>query len=356
MEWSIPKIIAGFVATGVLLLVYAQLFALHRRKFLALWTTAWLCYAVRNLLVIWLPSDFATGDLLVRAYSLLAAAGAYLLLWGNLVFLDGGVKAPRWPVMALAGGFLFALIAQSFDLPHKIVIAPACIAVGLTYAAAGLCLLRAGHLEPWPRFAAGAGLVFWGVVQQILVTVLITPTPTTMAWGLLSGTACEVLTAIFLLVAFYQHMHHNLRLSQNELLGQQKRLEAALGNLPIAVYAFDRQGRPGLWNRAAQSLTGYHASEFRDIEQAVKQMFNVQDQRVLSLDGSNLSRGVPLTLERKKTAKPGISSCMPWATPPRWTAGPNGAPCRMSPASTWPKADCAASLSSTMPCWIRRRR
>ncbi len=299
MEWSIPKIIAGFVATGVLLLVYAQLFALHRRKALALWTAAWFCYAVRNLLVIGLPSDFSSGDMLVRAFSLLAAAGAYLLLWGSLVFLDSAAKAPRWPVMAMAGGFLFALIAQTFGLPHKIIIAPACIAVGLTYAAAGLRLLQAGHLEPWPRFAAGAALVFWGLVQQILVTILITPTPETMAWGLLSGTACEVFTAIFLLVAFYQQMHHNLRRSQDELISQQERLEAALGNLPIAVYAFDWQGRPGLWNRAAAKLTGYRATEFRDMGQAIKQMFDLQDQRVLGLDESNLSRGVPLTLARK---------------------------------------------------------
>lgn len=303
MDWSLPKIIAGFVATGVLLLVYVQLFILHRRKFLALWSAAWLCYVTRHILSIWLPPDFASVHLIVQAYSLLAALGAYLLLWGTLLFVDSRVKAPTWPMAAIPAGFVLAKLSQLLNLPQMIVIAPACIAVGLTYAHAGLCLLRANGLERWPRYAAGSALIYWGIGHQILITVLISPTPTSIAWGLLAGTSIEVLTAIFLLVAFYQQMHQDLLRSQQEIISRQERLEAALGHLPIAVYAFAQNGKLALWNQAAHKLTGYDASDFNSRDHGVQLMFDSQDQRIFDLDSKHLAHGVPLTLIRKNGEK-----------------------------------------------------
>lgn len=300
MEWSLPKIIAGGVATGVLAMVYIQLFFLHRRKFLALWSAAWVIYATRHIISVWLPSDFSSANLVVQVFSAMAGVGAFFLLWGTAQFVDKNAKAPLWPIPAILGGYIFALVGKQFGLPHMALIAPACLAVGLTYVHGGVKLLRAEGLDRWPRYAAGVVLVYWGIVQQIMVTVLVTPTPTTMAWGLLSGASTEVLAAVFLLVTFYQLIQHDLKTSQDKIISQRKRLEDALRHLPIPVYAFDKHGRLDFLNNALIELIGYEPDDIFSMQHAMAMLFGESGKKIQTLDAQALSKGMPLLLRDKE--------------------------------------------------------
>ncbi|WP_449246588.1 PAS domain S-box protein [Desulfarculus baarsii] len=301
MDWILPKLAAGLAASVIIFCVYGQLYWLHRRPFLGAWAVAWGAYLARNLLAFWLPPRFEGDNPAFWLYGALALAGAYSLLVGCRLLAER--PAPRWPLAMLGLGLAWALAAYRLDQNYAVAMAPVLAATALVYAMAGWSLIAERRLDGLSRLVAGGALLTWGLGHTLVVTLLHHWLPQMLVWGLLSGAVCEVVTALALLVLFYQKSHAELIGSRQELARNQSRLLAALANLPSAVYAFGDDGRPVLWNNAARELTGYAMDELGDARQALALLLPDKAQRRLVAESAGRAVSAQIVIGAKNGAR-----------------------------------------------------
>lgn len=268
MEWSLTKIAAGLAGASVLFVVYLYLAALHRQRFLFLWTVAWSAYLARYLVFPWMPHGHGLS-LVPVVYATLALAGSYLLFCGVRDFL--GRSLPwRWLwflLLTYAWTFLGALAG----LPFALSTLPCAWALAFTYILSGWELRRADRLERAGRSLAAAGFFLWGLVQMSYPFII--NQPLYSRYGYIITTGLEVWASIGLLIVFFQHARRELLDAQAVLAGSEERLRLAMHNMPLLMYAFDERGRLVVWNRECERVTGYGARDMLGRDDAVKKLF-----------------------------------------------------------------------------------
>ncbi|KMY65704.1 hypothetical protein AAU61_20665 [Desulfocarbo indianensis] len=278
MEWSLTKIAAGLAGASVLFVVYLYLAALHRQRFLFLWTLAWSAYLARYLIFPWMPHSHGLS-LLPVVYATLALAGSYLLLCGARDFL--GRPLPwRWLWFLLAT-YAWTFISALARLPFELCTLPCAWTLAFTYALSGWELWRAERLEKAGRWLAAAGLGLWSLAQVTYPFII--NRPLYSQYGYIISTGLEVWTAIGLLIVFFQHSRRELLEAQAVLTGSEERLRLAMHNMPLLLYAFDEKGRLVVWNRECARVTGFAAREMLGGDDAVKKLFPQAEARAAAL-------------------------------------------------------------------------
>ncbi|MGE4296986.1 MAG: ATP-binding protein [Desulfovibrionaceae bacterium] len=227
-HWLPPSVIACLVTSGILCLVHYFLYRQYAKRFLFQWTLSWLLYTLRFAFQLLLITR-GDNDFLQIASQFFSVGSAFFLLWGVLEFADKRLSR-FWPVATLLTlGWVAASI--SLDAPFLVIALPTFLFLGYAQIITGVTLLRIPNTRSFAGRLAGFSLIAWGVHK--LDYPLLRTTEWFAPWGFLLGAALGLLTAIAILLMYFERMHQAL--SRNE------RLHRCLAeNYPNgAVYLFD---------------------------------------------------------------------------------------------------------------------
>ena len=213
MGWLVPAIIAMLSNTVILALVYLYLYLKERSPSLFLFFISWSVYGLR--FVFMLLYIYWSHRWMLIANQAMALVSAHLLLTSVRVWLGKSASTTAWNSATLIG--LLWIIGASFStLLFTAYTIPSFFYVGIIYGAAGVTLIRS-------RFGSFTGvrilaitLILWGIHK--IDYPFLRPVEWFAPWGYLIGAAAAVITAIGMVLIYFDTAKKRL----NELLREKE--------------------------------------------------------------------------------------------------------------------------------------
>ncbi len=256
---NMPGMIAGQAAMAILVLVYLQFYLSRRESYLGLWTLAWALYFGRHIFMFLMPVQQQRLSPVPVFNGLCVVMGAYFLLAGTYRFL--GRTPPAWPKPLLPLGYLWVLVAGMMGVDFLIATLPVTLAVAAVYVSVAWTLLRQQGLSRWNRYLAALVLLLWTPLQPMYALQDLFPAEL-VPWGYVAGVSFQVLTAITLLVIFFQKSSSDLIAAQAALQESEQKFALAFRLSPVSVVLTDLQsGKFIEVSEAFTDITGYTREE-----------------------------------------------------------------------------------------------
>ncbi len=255
---NMPGMIAGQAAMAILVLVYLQFYLSRRESYLGLWTLAWALYFGRHLFMFLMPLR-QTISLVPLFNGLCVVLGAYFLLAGTFHFL--GRVPPRWPRPALVLGYLWVLAASAIGVDFLFATLPVTLVVTAIYLIVAWALFTQASLARWSRYLVALVLLLWSPLQPMYALQELFPAEL-VPWGYVAGVSFQVLTAITLLVIFFQKSSSDLLAAQAALVESEQKFALAFRLSPVSVVLTDLEtGKFIEVSEAFTDITGYTREE-----------------------------------------------------------------------------------------------
>jgi len=264
MPWLLPSVIAAFVGTFVLTIVYFYLYTQDRQKFLLIWAIGWFLYLLRYgfMLVMTLAGE---ALFLNATYHLMSLASGALLLWGTSLFI-GKPFSKTWPTgAAVIGAWTVLSIIQ--NAPSLMVTLPDFFFLGALYIWNGILLLRT-YKNPEGKVVGGTFIV-WGLHKMDYP--FIQPVTQLAPWGYLLSAVIELSVAIGILVVYFKKM-------KQQVAEEEERFKSLFENNYIVSMIVDPEnGRIVEANAAASKFYGWSREHLTSMK--------ITDINTLSPDG-----------------------------------------------------------------------
>jgi len=255
---NMPGMIAGQAAMAILVLVYFQFYLSRREGYLGMWTLAWFLYFFRHIFMFLMPlhQSFTLVPLL---NGLCVVSGAYCLMVGSYGFL--GRPMPRWPKLVLPPGYVWVLVGSLSGVNLFFSSLPITLAIAGMYVSIGWALIQQHNLPRWSRYLAAGVLFLWSPLQPLYSIQEYAP-PHLVPWGYVAGVSFQVLTAITLLVIFFQKSSSDLIAAQAALLESEEKFAKAFRLSPVSVVLSEMpEGKLIEVSEAFTDITGYSREE-----------------------------------------------------------------------------------------------
>ncbi|MCB2187317.1 MAG: PAS domain S-box protein [Deltaproteobacteria bacterium] len=251
MTWLAPSVIATLFGTLILGMVYGFLYTQDRQKYLAVWTGAWFLSAARfvlMLVILHLPPQPWFWPL----HQLCTLGSGVMLLWGAQIFLERPL--PAWWLAAAGGAAIWVVVHPFTGLGFLALTIPTYLFLAVVFIYTGLAFFRSTRLEGLGRSVTGVSFILWGLHKADYP--LIRPLTWLAPWGYLLAAALEMLTALGLLLAYFQKTRARLLAAQGEIQAGRDRLEALVEHAGEGIFQSDAAGRLLAANPALAALWG----------------------------------------------------------------------------------------------------
>lgn len=255
---TVPTIFPSLVSSIALVIVFGWLFAVHRERFLLIWTLAWLLWVVRY------AYGLASGDLFLGAEELVLPA---LVIGRSLLMVWGAYELTRHPlsrrwVAAFAAATAWLVVETSLGLHEAGSRVRGVEYYGLFAAAlvwAGVLFLRAERGRGPERVLAGFGLIAFGVIQLSFPFGDLLP-----SWygpvGFTTAHALQITIGLGVVMAYMRRARAEAEDLSDRLASTLTRVLA--DHLPICAHCKSIRNDEGEWARLEAYVHGTTGSRF----------------------------------------------------------------------------------------------
>lgn len=243
----LPAIVATFVSSLLLCLIYLYLYLQERDKSLLIWTIAWGIYSLRFLFRLLLTFS-ASSPLLGFANQINALLFSLFLLWG--AFLWAEKKMKRSWFVATAAGAVWITIASYIQADFLWLTLPTFVFIGTVSIWTGIVFIRSKRGSGFGALLTGWVLILWGLHKMDYP--FLQPIAWFAPWGYMLGAIFAIATAIGMLLLYFE--------KTRESLAQSERLYRAIAeDTPVLICRCLPNGELTYVNHAYSQYFG-HAS------------------------------------------------------------------------------------------------
>ncbi len=231
MSWLTPSLVATLTGSLILVGVFAYLYVLERRRFLALWTVGWCFYALRFAFMLVYVKTWQAPILLSLNQTASLFSGLFLLLGAYEFSRDAPLPRKAWLGAAFVlGGWTFLSPLAGADL--LLVSLPAFLALGAVFILTGAVLLRSIKIRCLERDMAGICFILWGLHK--IDYPFLRPITWLAPWGYLLGAAFSFTAALSIILLYF-------RMSRLALTESESRFRIMLDNAQDALFLADQE-------------------------------------------------------------------------------------------------------------------
>lgn len=211
MSWLLPSIIATLSNTTILALVYLYLYLKEKEASLLLFFISWCIYSLRFVAML-LYIYFDRVGLLVINQSCVIISGHLLLV----AFNSWLKRIPSPPVLNISTStaLLWVVVVGFLGLPFSLYTIPIFLYVGILYIRAAYILMR----STWSSMAGirivSVTLLIWGFHKMDYP--FLRPVEWFAPWGYLLGAVAAVVTAIGMILIYFETAKKSLNLLLRE--------------------------------------------------------------------------------------------------------------------------------------------
>ncbi|MBN2340318.1 MAG: response regulator [Deltaproteobacteria bacterium] len=202
MNWLFPSILASLSGTALLAVTFLLIYRAEKQKFLVIWSAGWVLYAIRFGFMLWYisqpPSPFDKISLLMN--QLCSLYSGIFLLWGAYDFLGRRLPFRLKPLAILFSLYtIFWVIEFSAEFIWSL---PVFFFLGAIYIWTGVIFIRADFEHNGYQKILGILFIVWGLhkIDYPFARGIDSLAP----WGYLLGAMLELLTAVFMILMFFQ--------------------------------------------------------------------------------------------------------------------------------------------------------
>jgi PAS domain S-box-containing protein len=209
-SWLPVALVAGSVCFSIFVLVYCFLYSKYKERFLLLWALAWLSHMLRNAVILFgVVHGPYPGQPVAEQW--LVVCTASLLLWGTLVY-SGNPPGRRLFLAALTVA-AWPPVASALQVDPPVFYIPAYFFFGAAQVLGGWVILRGAPAATVGGRIAGWALILWGLHH--LDYPFLRPVAWFAPWGFLIGASLGLLSAIAIIMAYFERVQEELAESDN---------------------------------------------------------------------------------------------------------------------------------------------
>lgn len=249
MNWLLPALFVALIGSLVLVFTYLNLYLQERERYLGLWLTSWLLYAVRCVFEV-LAVEWANQavPLLVNQLSLLWSAA--FLLWGTCLF--SRKKLNRTWLALFTGGSIWIIIGLSFHLSSPWTIVPTFLASALANVITGVTLLRFREARGPAKLTTGWVFILWGLHKADYP--LLRQLPWAASFGYLLSAIFSFISAVGIILIYLER-------TKRELKASEEKYRSIFENAVEGIFRTTPEGRFLSANPAMARMYGYGSPE-----------------------------------------------------------------------------------------------
>jgi PAS domain S-box-containing protein len=298
MIWLAPSIIASLMGSLILTTTFFYLYGYDRRKFLCIWATGWLVYAVRYgfMLLLISPHPLLPETFFIIAYQLAALISGMLLLWGSYVFIRKPLPG-FWLLFALIdAGWITAASLAGFAF--YLLTAPTFFFLGAVYIWTGITIHRHFAIRGIGKKFTAIAFILWGIHK--FNYPFLRPVEWFAPWGYLIGASLEITVAIGMLLIYFQTNREALQKSE-------ERFDLAVRGASDGLWDWEDIDRDEQWwSPRIYEMTGYDPGEHKAALSTLKVFMHPEDRlRVLAAIKDHLENKAPFDVEFRVKTKSG---------------------------------------------------
>ena len=249
MSWLLPALFVALTGSLVLVFAYLNLYLQERQRYLALWLTSWLLYAIRCIFEV-LAFEWENQAILLIVDQLSLLWSAAFLLWGTYVF--SGKKLNRtWPVL-FTGGSIWIVTGISFHLSSPWTVVPTFLASAFANVFTGVTLLRFREARGPAKLTTGWAFVLWGLhkADYPLLRQLSWAAP----FGYLLSAILSFISAVGIILVYLEKTKRELRESE-------EKYHSIFENAVDGIFRTTPEGRLLSANPSLARICGYESPE-----------------------------------------------------------------------------------------------
>jgi len=270
-EWSAPFSLIQLVLSITPVLLFLYLYLSDRKPAIAIWFSGWLLNLIADLLEIYLVVDQNLMQAIMPSY-IAKFVSVYLLLTGFRVFFNRP-QTRHWEIgLFITISWLIWAIWMQF--PYQVILIGLSLFSAAIYLSISVIILSVQVDRPYTSLIATGALTIWSSFN--LLRIFASPDSWYWAWGYELGDIFQLLSAILMLLVYFQKTSSDL--SASELL-----LRTLIEKTGSIVYSFRLSPTPKLEyvSPGVQSITGYSAQEYYEDNALIFKNIHPQDQRRL---------------------------------------------------------------------------
>ncbi|MBN1565347.1 MAG: PAS domain-containing sensor histidine kinase [Anaerolineae bacterium] len=230
MDWLAPSVIATLCGSVVLTLVYMFLDYQYRESYLRVWAFSWLFHAIRYLFMLGILRYGEMPLLLIGNHTSTLVSGI-LLLFGTYQFIEKDLAAGWWYGAVI--GFSWIVVAATLKVPFLIFTLPIFTFLALIYIWVGVIFMREANATKIGHRVTGGTFILWGLHKANYP--ILRPVMWFAPWGYLMSAVFELVSAIGILLIYFEKVRYDLATSQQQL-------NAFANALPDLGFVMDERG------------------------------------------------------------------------------------------------------------------
>ena len=211
MNWLLPALFIALTGSLILVFTYASLYSQERQKYIALWLTAWLLYAIRCIFEV-LAVEWENQAILLVVNQLSLLWSAAFLLWGTCLF--SGKRLNRLWLALFTGGSIWIIAGLSFHLPYPWTTVPTFLTSAFTNVFTGVTLLRFREARGPAKLTTGWVFILWGLHKADYP--LLRQLPWVASFGYLLSAIFSLVSAVGIILVYLEKTKRELRESEQK--------------------------------------------------------------------------------------------------------------------------------------------
>ena len=209
-NWLNVAVFAGTVCFSIVAFLYLFIYSKYKSQFLLLWSCAWLSHALRNAVIL-VNELNGTGLAWRLIEQLLVINTGMFLLWGSLNYFGTPAKRGLLPALLLAAVWIPS--AFMLHVPQPWFYIPAYFYFSAALLVNGYVVLKKSPPASIGGRIAGLALILWGFHD--LDYPFLRPVAWFAPWGFLIGASLGLLSAIAVIMAYFERLQEELVRSEN---------------------------------------------------------------------------------------------------------------------------------------------
>ena len=256
MEWLFPSVIATFFNTFILSMVYLYLYIKENNESLKIFFYSWILYSLRFIfMIIYILLDVKIFLLFNQLFVL---SSSICLLYANYLWVHEKAIPKYWYVLSIIIG-IWIIITHYIEFDFVLFTLPTFVFSGIIYIKVGVIFKNDYRFYGIGKSILVANLIIWGIHK--IDYPFLRPVLWFAPWGYLIGALCAIITAIGIILIYFEMTNTDLILKKSELADVKDFYENIIESIDDGIWVSDMEDSIFYTNRGMAKLTGISKEE-----------------------------------------------------------------------------------------------